>query len=569
MRKLILLPFLIIISFSIFGQVEDYKADFIFPLQKPANLSGNFGEPRARHFHGGIDIQTSSIGLPVVAVADGFVSRVSVSPYGYGLALYVTHHNGYTSVYGHLNNFNPEIAKFVIDIQYQTKSFVIDTAIDEHIFPVKKNDIIAYSGNTGQSEGPHLHFEIRDTKTQNTLNTINTIYNIKDNTPAQIFSIVIYPLSENSHVDEKNLKKTFQTIKISSKKYEIANNQIPKAHGNIGIGISYVDKIEDNPFRFGIKDLKLWVDDTLYYHSEMKSINFSKQRAKNSVFDYDYYLTKSQHVHKAFVEPNNDLNMFVTLKNNGIINLKDDEKKNIIIQLYDFNNNISSIEFTIQSTKANNLDIKNNSKKYKWNQYNIIRLDDIIVELDSAALFYDNYIEIKNLKQNIFSSVYKVAEDGIALKKDIKIIFPVNDIKTQHKDKLVIMRIHNKTKTALQSKINNQYLSAFSNSFGEFYIDIDTIAPNITAKNIKEGANLSNQKYIEVLISDNLSGIEKYDMYIDDIWVLGEYNPRTKTLRYYFDDKIDKSKKLHSFKIVVSDAVGNVQEYKCDNITIQ
>ena len=557
------------LCYQSYGQIENNKNDFIYPLKLPINLNGNFGEARSRHFHGGVDFRANNVGAPVLAVADGYVCRISISPYGYGYALFVNHNNGYTSVYGHLSGFKSDIARFVKDIQYQNKSFSIDTTLNENVFHVKKGDVIAYSGNSGQSEGPHLHFEIRDTKTNKSLNVINTVYKITDNMPPEIFSLVIYPLSDYSTVDDKNIKKTFKALKSVGTTYKIENNEIPKVCGNIGFGISYVDKIDGNPFKFGIKDLKLYVNDTLYYHSEMKSIDFTKQRCKNSVFDYEYYLTKKQHVHKAFVEPNNDLEIFVTLKNNGIINLKENEKKKIKIQLYDFNDNTSFMEFVVvggQIPENKMLEIANNqlsNQKYKWNKQNAISSEDFKVELDSATLFCDSYIEINKLKDRNFSSIYKVGEDVIALRKDIKVSFLLNEKAMNFKDKLVVSRIHNKIKSVIIPQINNQYASAFSNSFGEFYLDIDTVAPKITPKNIKDGSNLYNQKYIEVEISDNLSGIEKYDMYINDLWVLGEYEPRTKTVRYYFDERFDKSQKDYVFKTVVVDVVGNRAEYGC------
>lgn len=547
--------------FEVFGQIESCKNDFCLPLKITPILAGNFGEPRSRHFHAGIDFKTYADGKEVVSVSDGYISRVSVSPWGYGLALYVTHPNGYTSVYGHLSRFRKDIQDFVRRIQYENQSFSLDTILSGELFPVKRSQLIGYSGNTGNSEGPHLHFEIRETESDFSVNTVNTVYSLKDNIKPEVYSVVLYPLSDNGVVDGKNSDKLYKVVANQAGKYVLEGSVIPKVLGNIGVGVSYVDRMNDTQNRFGAESVKLYVNDSLLYHCSMKYVDFEKQKCKNSVFDFSYYLTRSLHVHKAFVEPNNNLNVFTDLVNDGIFYVNPGEEKKIKIEIVDFNENKSIVSFNLKGDLKEHKII--NEQKLEWNDFNMILFEMGRVEIDSATLFYNNNIKIKKTGSKKLSPAYKIGDDNVALKTDIVVSLYLDEEALKYKDKVFISRIHNKRKSFLRTDINQNFATARSNSFGEFFLDVDSIAPRIIPKNIKQGVNLSGIKYIEIQIEDDLSGIYKYDLYINDNWVLGEYEPKNKSVRYYFDEYMPKSDK-YRFKAVVSDMVGNRNELSCD-----
>ncbi len=232
--------FTLFLFFSIttsYAQNEYYSS----PVKIPILLSGNFAELRSNHFHSGIDIKTQGVtGFPIYSVADGFVSRIVVSPTGYGNALYINHPNGTTTVYGHLQSFRDDIAEYVKENQYLQKSFKVDLKVLPGEFQIKKDDIIAKSGNSGSSGGPHLHFEIRDTKSENPLNPLKYNFDIKDTIPPKILSLMITPLSDDSYVIDDTRKRRFPIVFYNGK-YHIKNNPAVPVYGEIGFAIETND----------------------------------------------------------------------------------------------------------------------------------------------------------------------------------------------------------------------------------------------------------------------------------------------------------------------------------------
>ena len=238
--KQIILFFVFIITFFCNAQ-DKYPTDYFrSPLEIPIVLSGSFGELRSNHFHSGLDIKTQGKqGLKVITVADGYVSRINVKQYGYGKAIYVTHPNGFTSVYGHLSKFNDEIEAYVKSIQYKKENYTTGNLfLDKDKFQLKKGDILAYSGDTGGSGGPHLHFEIRDNQ-ERPLNPLMFGFDIKDTTPPVIFGLYGYPLSEYSHI--KGRTKRIK-IRVSKQKDGSYKSDTINAYGKIGFGIVSTDR---------------------------------------------------------------------------------------------------------------------------------------------------------------------------------------------------------------------------------------------------------------------------------------------------------------------------------------
>lgn len=559
MKSILLTIFTSLIISNIFAQQEDFS-DFGLPVNFPIQLSGNFSEPRATHFHSGIDIRTYADGKPLYALADGYVSRILVSPYGYGHALYIDYENGYRSVYGHISEFAGEIATYAKNIQYEKKSFRIDIKLSPLDIPVKKGQLIAYSGNTGQSGGPHLHFEIRDAATDVSLNTIGKYIKLSDNVPPEAMSVVVYPQLAKSSVAGNDSKTMVTLPKSTTGKYNLSSPIYAK--GKIGIGVEYCDRMNGSSNRYGAERADLIVNGKTVYTSVFDKVDFDRQSSKNSCFDFNYYVSDNKYVQKLFVEPNNDLEIYSNLVNDGYLNIGDNDSVKIQIKLTDFNGNVSNIRFTILTDTATNVKYAN-TKKLKWNTDNNLEIKGCRVKIDSATLFDDREIQLSKTGNKKYSPIFALGDETEAVKKNFTVSLSDSLVPQQYKQKAFVCReIKGKT-NYLTSTCENGWLSAKSNRFGKFFILVDTIAPTI--KPLVISGDMTGRKYIEFKITDNLSGVSTYNIYINDTWVLGEYEPKKSSLRYYFDNRLPKCDK-YKLKVVVGDNMKNETVYEYEFI---
>ena len=550
MKKILTTILIIIAIIQAHAQQDDFS-DFILPIKLSIQLSGNFSEPRAAHFHSGIDIRTYSDGKEIYALADGYVSRILISPYGYGHALYINYENGYKSVYGHLSSFAGEIESYAKNIQYEKESFRIDINLSPLEIPVKKGQLVAYSGNTGQSGGPHLHFEIRESETDISLNTIGKYIKLTDNVPPEVSSVTIYPQSENASVEGSSEKKMIKTTKTENGTYKV--DKPIYAKGRIGIGVEYCDRMTNSSNRFGAKRVDMNVNGKDVYTSTFERVDFDKQSTKNSCFDFNYYVNDSKYVQKLFVEPNNDLDIYSNLKDKGYITINGKDTANIKIKITDFNGNISNVSFSIIADTATN--VKYNTKqKLRWDKANFLETEGCKVSMDSATLFDDMEVTLSRNGNKKYSPIFVLGDETEAVKKSFSISIADNQVPQQYKAKAFVCReIKGKT-NYLTSSSENGWLSAKTNRFGKFFILIDTVAPTI--KPVEFTKDMTGKKFVEFKITDNLAGVSSYNIYINNKWVLGEYEPKKSSLRYYFDNRLPKSDS-YKIKVVVSDNVNN------------
>ena len=555
MKKIFFSILIALITNTIHAQQEAFS-DFGLPVNFQIQLSGNFSEPRASHFHSGIDIRTYADGKPLYALADGYVSRILVSPYGYGHALYIDYENGYRSVYGHISEFANEIETYTKNLQYEKESFRIDVNLSPLDLPVKKGQLVAYSGNTGQSGGPHLHFEIRDASTDISLNTLGSYIKLPDNTPPEATSIVIYPQSTKSSVAGTSDKQMTKLTKTASGKYR--TDAPIYASGRIGIGIEYCDRMTNSNNRYGAKQVDLLVNGRKTYTSIFDKVDFDKQSSKNSCFDFNYYIKDNKYVQKLFVEPNNDLDIYSNLVNNGYLNVGTNDSAKIQIKITDFNGNVSNINFTILSDTAQNIKFTN-TKKLKWNTDNNLEIKGCRVAIDSATLFDDREVELTRNGIKKYSPIFSLGDETEAVKKSFTISLSDSLVPQQYISKAFICREINKKTNYLTTTSENGWLTAKTNRFGKFFILIDTVAPSI--KPIVIASDMTSKKYLEFKITDNLAGVNTYNIYINGKWVLGEYEPKKSSLRYYFDNRLPKEES-YKLKVVVGDNVKNEAVYE-------
>jgi murein DD-endopeptidase MepM/ murein hydrolase activator NlpD len=558
---LIFILFLFIIN-SVKSQQTDSLPTNYFrsPLGIPLYLSGNFGELRSNHFHSGLDMKTQGReGLNIYAAADGFVSRIKVSPWGYGNTIYIDHPNGYTTVYAHLQQYKSVIAELIKKYQYQNESWEIDWYPSDTLMPVKKGDVIALSGNSGGSGGPHLHFEIRETESEHPINPLLCGFDIKDNVKPLIKSVAIFPLNDTSFVNEKNVMQQFDVVG-SNGSYQLKYNTPISVYGQIGIGVETIDKLNDVSNPNGVYSVQLSNNNEIIYKSEMRKFSFDESRALNSLIDYETYLRSKTRFQKSFIEENNPLSIYTIKKNNGIILMTNATNNLVDYLITDSYGNSSTLQFTLTGLKPTTTSPKVKSKIdtiFSYKNVNIFDKQNIRMEIPKDALYKNLEFEfqIKDTMRGAITPTYQLHNDYTPLHDYITISIKPGRISETLRSKAIVVNIdRNGRFYSRGGEWRNNYLTAKSKTFGGYTIMIDTIPPTIKPYNIYANKNMSNNSSIIVSIADNLSGVKSYRGEIDGKWILMEYESKKAHLIHKFDNLPPGN---HIFKLSVTDDVGN------------
>jgi murein DD-endopeptidase MepM/ murein hydrolase activator NlpD len=548
-------------TFFTFGQgdVSTYPTNYFSnPLDIPLVLAGTFGELRTNHFHAGIDIKTEQKeGLNVLAAAGGYVSRIKVSLWGYGKVLYVTHPNGYTSVYAHLQKFNDEIEAYVKKQQYKKESYEIHLFPKAEDLPVSKDEIIALSGSTGGFVGPHLHFEIRDTKSEKPINPFYFGIEVKDSKKPRINNLIGYALTKNSHINSANTP-----LQLSYKKLDNGDYLASKinAFGEISFGVNVYDQLDGAYNKNGLYSLSLTVNGKKIHEFRATSFSFYETKYINLLVDYERLEELNQRVQKTFTEPSNKLNMYNTNINNGYINIEDGLSYTATIVAKDFKGNTQKITIPIVGKKDSTLVIKPiNKTPYKINksEFNKFTKDNVTVAFPKNTFYSDLYLDF-----DVKDAVAKVHTPTIPLDKKYTLTFDVSTYSEAAKKQLYIASVDKNGKTSYQTTVKkeNTFYTTTKN-LGKYTLKKDTINPSIKLHNIKNEQWLTHFKTLQVKISDKDSGVKSYRGEIDGEWILMEYNVKNDLLTYNFSDK-NFTEAKHELKVVVIDNVGNQSELK-------
>lgn len=527
------------------------KFDLASPLDIPLILSGTFGELRSNHFHTGLDIKTKGVtGLKVRAIDDGFVSRISISPYGYGKAIYITHANGYTSVYAHLREFSKEIESIIKKEQYKKKRYSITIYPKKNEIKVSKSQIIAKSGNSGGSGGPHLHFEIRDTKTEKPQNPFNFGYKIKDTKKPTINNAFVYSFDNNSgkiiSLNELVFDGNPETV-----------DTIYTPSGWSGLGVDSFDRLDYANNKNGVYAVSLKVDNELYFEYKMNSLDFSEQRYINSFIDYAYYKEHKKRIQKLFLDPGNKLSIYDFNFNNGYLFVERNKSYSINIEVEDYKGNKTTTKFVIKGNEKIN-DIANKSKiVLDYTKDNILETSDIKIKIPKGALY--NNIDFDFSKND---SIFQIGDPNVPLQKSYSLELKINKKPDSLTNRMIIGLVISNGKIAYAGgEVEGDYIKTRTRSFGEYVISYDTIAPKVIPLNFRKEQWLSKEKYLKVKITDDLSGIKSYKGYIDDRWIRMEYDAKNSLLKYNLSDLKLKGKK-HILKLLVKDNSGNLTEFE-------
>ncbi len=563
MRK-ILIAIIIIVNSTANAQNRDTNY-YAPPVQIPMFLTGNFGELRSNHFHSGIDIKTEGrTGLPVYAVADGYVSRIYVSPFGFGHALYIDHPNGTTTVYGHLEAFSEKIREYVRDIQYRKESFYVDLSVPPGKFPVKKGEQIALSGNTGSSGGPHLHFEIRDTKTQHPLNPLKYRFDIKDDIKPKILSVIIYPVSEDAGVAGRHSKKRCETV-FYDRAYHIRKNLTIPVYGTIGFGLQAIDYLDGNWSKCGIYSLVLKVDNKVIYSFSMDEFSFNESRYINSHVDYEQKIRLGRNIYKTWIEPGNKLSIYNREKGNGLYTFTDGKTHQITYDITDVYGNMSTLNFNVISRNQNIQVAEEKGILFEYDGDNEFKEEGIEINFPEGT-FYSNFYfqyERKPSFAGIYSEVHGIHNRYTPVQKFFTVKIKPDTLPEDLTDKALLAYVNprNNKQAAIGGEYKNGWVEAKIRGFGDVAVAIDTIAPSVVSLSLKNGS-LTESTQIRFRIKDNFSGIDTFRGTIDGKWVLFEYDVKNSLLVYKFDKKRFDFGKQHELRLVVKDVKGNQKVYE-------
>ncbi len=566
----ILFALLILSSLLSFGQDKEIKKAFTSPLEIPLYLAGNFGELRSGHFHAGLDIKTQGKeGLKVKSVADGYVSRIKVSPFGYGLALYIRHPNGYTSVYGHLQKFNDQIQEYVKKQQYSKKSYKIELFPSPGQFQVKQGDVVAISGNSGGSTAPHLHFEIRETKSEIPVDPMQFGFDIKDDIKPVLQSLYVYPRSASSEVNGVGVKKIFP-FTGGNGSYVSSPKHLIESHGDIAFGIRMYDQLNEVHNKCGLRDVKLYQNNKLIYHHTMNKVSFAQKRYINAFADYSEKVEKNKWVHQSFILPNNKLEVY-KLNESGVINVPEGETHHFRYVVSDFKGNESVASFEVKGvgkrSKPTSSLAQKPTKQFKYDQANSFESDEVLVYLPANVL-YENldfiYWQDDTLERTL-TPLHHIHDLRTPLHSYMAVSIKLTDIKAEWKKYAMIVSLNKKGKIVPEGGYwKGDYIIVKTRSFGAYTVMLDSVKPKLTPVNIPTSKIMTKKWSIMIKAEDNLSGVNNYNAYIDNKWVLLEFDYKKKRLVHYFEDDLSKGK--HEFKVIVSDKKGNTSEFKTDFI---
>ncbi len=545
-------------SLSSFAQ-NNYPSDYFRnPLDIPLRLAGTFGELRNNHFHAGIDIKTNRrIGLPVYATADGYVSRIKVAVWGYGKVIYINHPNGFTTVYAHLNKFGDGIQEYVKNIQYEKKSYETGNIfLKENQIKVTKGQIIAYSGRTGGFVAPHLHYEIRDTKTEKIINPLLLGIKIQDSIAPKIKKLIAYPIGSNSRIN-RSLKNQSLSIKKDSLNNYITNRL--SASGKIGFGVNVYDQLGKELNKNGIYSLEMKINGIRHYYHDVETFSFSESKFINLLIDYEYFSKNKSRIQKTFKEKENKLSIYKDLIEEGSITVNEGLNYQVEIIAKDFTGNSSSLKIPVVGLKSETiLNQKSDTTAYKIekNKFQKFSKNGVTIAFPKNTFYEDLFL---NFSVNERTAI--IHKPTIPLDKKFTITFDSIMYKKSEVNHIYIANMNNKKYPYyMDTRKKSDKIFTTTKTLGRYGLMTDNQPPKIYNPNFKNNDWMSRIRYLTIKVSDSQSGIKSYEATIDNEWILMEYDVKKKKLSYDFRDKKLVGSK-HIFKLVVSDNVGNTNTY--------
>ena len=546
--------FSILFTSILFAQTDYPKNYFCPPLDIPLQLSGNFGELRPNHFHAGFDMKTlQREGVNVYAVADGYVSRIKISTFGNGKTIYIDHPNGYTSVYGHLQKATDFIESVIKKTHYKEQSFEIEMYFKPNEMPVSKGQLIALSGNTGASEGPHLHFEFRDTKTEKVINPMFFGFDtfMKDAKKPIVSNLFVYPLDSKTTV---NHAQRLIPINLSLQKDGTYLADKVVANGKIGFGISSYDYDDVSFNKNGIFDVNLFCNGKSIFGYQFNTYSFDEMRYINAFIDYSFYKKTQQRIQKLFMNPPFNLSIIRTDETNGVISVLPNVNSVCRLEVSDFYGNKTTITIPISYDALSTII----EKEAVVSNYLVKASKDCFFEKDKCSVFFPagTFYNDFNLNFDVKNNVLTVHDDMVPAHSSFTVSMESASFSESLKEKVFIGRIEGRRVSYNATRQKENVYEVKTKTLGQFKLVLDTIPPIISMTKPIEGKRLDNQKLLQVNISDSISGVKSYNGYLNGEWILMEYDNKTGLLTHNFSDGIVVQGN-NVLKVVVVDNVGN------------
>ena len=530
------------------------RNEFRNPLDIPISLAADFGELRSNHYHMGLDIRTDHReNLPVYATADGYIYHIKIEPFGFGQAIYIRHNNGYVSLYAHLNAFYPALASYIKQKQYEMERWDISLELPPGFLSVKKGDLIAYSGNTGGSQGPHLHFEIRTWPDDTNLNPMLFGLPIADNTPPVFRSLSVY------NRDKSFYEQTpfFTAVKGGAGRFSINQPLLILKTPHPGFGISGFDTQTGSNNPNGIFQAIIYDQGEAVSGFRMDRISYNETRGINAHIDYPTHERGGSYYQLLFKMPGYTHSIYKETSPGGMLNLDDGKIHNIRIELRDAYGNKSDLEFKIRYLEEE----EKSNTVFPGKVFYPGMLDGF--ETQHAAFYlgpfclYDslhlNFLEMPGQAKDFISSTFQFGSTGVPLADTmtvrIKLLKPINQ-----KQRVLMQWLDKDDFEVKKPEWLGDWATASFRSFGNFNLVLDTIAPTIRIPGIVENANLHRSSRIAILVQDNYKRIKNFRSTLDGKWILFT-NDKARAFIYHFDEHCKPGK--HELKIYAEDEAGN------------
>ena len=549
--RFLVLAFLL---FATFAQGQKWICSS--PLDIPLTLAGSFAEIRSNHFHSGMDLRTDQReGLPVYAVADGYVSRVKISPYGYGKALYITHSNGYVSVYAHLQKFNKELDSLIRIQHFVKESYDLDWFPKENSIKVKCGEHMAWSGNSGGSGGPHLHFEVRDGRTEQCLDPMRFGLNVQD-TLAPIFeSFSAWCGTEASAISPQGLPSIGHFVSGAG-----ASDTLPLEieTGKLEVAVSIVDRYLQGSGDCGVKSLKVFLDGSLFYRMEIRSVNFNTTKAVNGFVPLGIYKAKSGQWYRCSVPKQTPLKDEVSVLSVPV-EIRDSLIHSIRFESEDWKGNVATAVGFVQASLPNTPRYANAVPFIAGEEKTIVTRSGKIT-IQKESLFDDTELLLfEPVFDSLMPPVVELGHEGIALFSPAKIQFNLNDVPPSLRKNVVVLHGNNSKRKSIGGHVEGNIITARASNLGAFTYAIDSLRPNVEFVE-QYFSDTDRVALMKFRVVDGLSGIESIRPTWNNQWVYYEYDAKNNLVSVEIPlTPIENATNVFELKVI--DKVGNETVY--------